>query len=109
MCIRDSRGGVRPGLLSRRAAPPALCCQDVRRGTYGPLGEIAMPYRWEDDAYPDLNDREGWTEEELIIAAGRASYLRSLDVYKRQGGDSRKAAMPGRSGSARCRGTSSRA
>ena len=37
-----------------------------------------MPYRWEDDAYPDLNDREGWTEEELIIAAGRASYLRSL-------------------------------
>ena len=36
-----------------------------------------MSYRWEDDAYPDL-DEEGWTEEELMIAAGRASYLRRL-------------------------------
>ena len=36
-----------------------------------------MPYRWEDDAYPDLNG-ESWTEEELMIAAGRASYLRRL-------------------------------
>lgn len=37
-----------------------------------------MPYRWEDDAYPDIDEREGWTEEELSIAAGRASYLRRL-------------------------------
>lgn len=37
-----------------------------------------MPYRWEDDAYPDIDDREGWTEEELRIAAGRASYARRL-------------------------------
>lgn len=37
-----------------------------------------MPYRWEDDAYPDLDEREGWTEEERMIAAGRASYLRRL-------------------------------
>ena len=37
-----------------------------------------MSYRWEDDAYPDIEVREGWTEEELNIAAGRASYLRRL-------------------------------
>jgi hypothetical protein len=36
-----------------------------------------MPYRWEDDAYPYIDDGE-WTEEELMIAAGRASYLRRL-------------------------------
>lgn len=37
-----------------------------------------MSYRWEDDAYPDIDEREDWTEEELSIAAGRASYLRRL-------------------------------
>lgn len=37
-----------------------------------------MSYRWEDDAYPDIDEREGWTEEELMIAASRASYLRRL-------------------------------
>ncbi|GEM_PF-6823495 len=37
-----------------------------------------MPYRWEDDAYPDIEDGEGWTEEERMIAAGRASHLRRL-------------------------------
>ncbi len=35
-----------------------------------------MSYRWEDDAYPDIDGE--WTEEELMIAAGRASYLRRL-------------------------------